>query len=89
MRVAIAVCQQSLPYRCIQTEQVMSYCTQLFVFLELESMHPGIILFLATRIPPMVMGLGGLDFGYGLVVVSFFAFWLALTGRIDKIAGTI
>lgn len=46
----------------------------------------GIILFFVIRIPPMVIGLGGLDYGYGLVILSFLTFWSALTGRLDRIA---
>jgi hypothetical protein len=43
-----------------------------------------IILFFIIRLPPMVLGLGGLDYGYGLVILSFLMFWTALTGRLDR-----
>jgi hypothetical protein len=49
----------------------------------------GIILFFVIRLPPMIIGLGGLDYGYGMVVLSFLMFWTALTGRLDKIATVI
>ncbi|MFW9842680.1 MAG: hypothetical protein ACFFES_17435, partial [Candidatus Thorarchaeota archaeon] len=45
-----------------------------------------IFLFFLIRLPPMVIGIGGLDYGYGVVLVSFLMFWAALTGRLDKIA---
>jgi len=45
-----------------------------------------IILFFLIRLPPMVFGLGGLDYGYGWVVASFLVFWTAITGRLDRIA---
>ena len=48
-----------------------------------------IILFLLIRISPMAMGIEGLDHGYGLVVISFAGFWTSLTGRMDRIVGTI
>ncbi|MHA2462770.1 MAG: hypothetical protein ACXAEJ_16195 [Candidatus Thorarchaeota archaeon] len=48
-----------------------------------------IILFFIIRLPPMVLELGGLDYSYGLVVVSYLLFWSALTGRLDRVAGTI
>jgi hypothetical protein len=44
-----------------------------------------IVLFFLIRLPPMVLGLGGLDYGYGLVCISFLMFWSALTGRLDRI----
>jgi hypothetical protein len=37
----------------------------------------------------MVIGIAGLDYGYGLVILSFLTFWLALTGRLDRIAARI
>ena len=37
----------------------------------------------------MAMGIEGLDHGYGLVVISFAVFWTSLTGRMDRIVGTI
>jgi len=43
-----------------------------------------IILFFIIRLPPMVLELAGLDYGYGLVIVSFLMFWSALTGRLDR-----
>ncbi|MFX1369309.1 MAG: hypothetical protein ACFFAY_11995 [Promethearchaeota archaeon] len=49
----------------------------------------GIILFFAIRVPPLVAGIGGLDYGYGLVFLSYLVSWSAMTGRLDKIAGTI
>jgi len=48
-----------------------------------------IILFFIIRLPPMVIGLGGLDYGYGLVVLSFLMFWSAFTGRLDRISATV
>jgi hypothetical protein len=45
----------------------------------------GIILFFLTRIPPLVLGLGGLDIGYGLVFASYFVIWLSMTGRMDRL----
>ncbi|MHA2222410.1 MAG: hypothetical protein ACXAAO_10190 [Candidatus Thorarchaeota archaeon] len=47
-----------------------------------------IILFFVIRLPPMVLGLAGLDYGYGVVIVSFLLFWSALTGRLDRITPT-
>ena len=44
-----------------------------------------IILFFIIRLPPMVIGIAGLDYGYGLVVLSFLIFWTALTGRLDRV----
>jgi hypothetical protein len=44
-----------------------------------------IILFFVIRLPPMITGIGGLDYGYGLVMLSFLVFWTSLTGRLDKI----
>jgi hypothetical protein len=44
-----------------------------------------IVLFFVIRLPPMVLGLGGLDYGYGWVFLSFLIFWLALTGRLDRV----
>lgn len=43
-----------------------------------------IILFFVIRLPPMVLGYGGLDYGYGWVILSFVMFWSALTGRLDR-----
>ncbi len=45
----------------------------------------GIILFFLTRIPPLVLGLGGLDIGYGLVFVAYLVIWLSMTSRMDRI----
>lgn len=45
-----------------------------------------IILFFLIRLPPMVLGFGGLDYGYGLVFISFLMFWSALTGRLDRVS---
>jgi hypothetical protein len=44
-----------------------------------------IVLFFVIRLPPMVLGLGGLDYGYGWVFLSFLIFWSALTGRLDRV----
>ncbi len=44
----------------------------------------GIILYFVTRVPPLVIGLPGLDYGYGAVFISYFMMWLAFTGRLDK-----
>jgi hypothetical protein len=48
----------------------------------------GIILFFATRLPPLIAGIEGLDYGYGLVFISYLVSWSAMTGRLDKVAGT-
>ncbi|MFX0108590.1 MAG: hypothetical protein ACFE7R_09920 [Candidatus Hodarchaeota archaeon] len=48
----------------------------------------GILLFLAIRIPFMLLNLPGVDPGYALISMSFLVSWLALTGRLDKWAGT-
>ncbi|MFX1272067.1 MAG: hypothetical protein ACFFAX_10290 [Promethearchaeota archaeon] len=48
-----------------------------------------IFLFFAIRLPPLIAELSGLDYGYGWVVLSFGMFWTALTGRLDRIAGTV
>jgi len=48
----------------------------------------GIILFFAIRLPPLIAGIGGLDYGYGLVFFSYLVSWSAMTGRLDKVAGT-
>ncbi|MFW9889731.1 MAG: hypothetical protein ACFFER_16200, partial [Candidatus Thorarchaeota archaeon] len=47
----------------------------------------GILLFLLIRIPILLIGILGLDPGYGLVTISFFVSWMALTGRLDKTLG--
>ncbi|MFW9786604.1 MAG: hypothetical protein ACFFE2_00395 [Candidatus Thorarchaeota archaeon] len=47
-----------------------------------------IILFFVIRLPPIVIGLAGIDYGYGWVVVSYLLFWSALTGRLDRITTT-
>ncbi|MFX1262154.1 MAG: hypothetical protein ACFFAZ_08715 [Promethearchaeota archaeon] len=44
-----------------------------------------IILFFVIRLPPMVLGFGGLDYGYGWVLLSYLMFWSALTGRLDRV----
>jgi hypothetical protein len=44
----------------------------------------GIILFFLARMPPLFLGLPGLDFGYGVVALSFFVSWLAVTGRLNR-----
>ncbi len=48
----------------------------------------GIFLYFLSRIPPIVLGLPGLDWGYGAVFFSYFSMWLALTGRMDRILKT-
>ncbi|MFX1485104.1 MAG: hypothetical protein ACFFCP_18140, partial [Promethearchaeota archaeon] len=48
-----------------------------------------IILFFVIRLPPMVLGIGGLDYGYGWVIASFLVFWTAITGRLDRASSSI
>jgi hypothetical protein len=45
----------------------------------------GLLTYLGIRIPILAVGVLGLDPGYGLVAISFALFWLAITGRLDKI----
>ncbi|MFW9861810.1 MAG: hypothetical protein ACFFEX_03790 [Candidatus Thorarchaeota archaeon] len=47
----------------------------------------GILLFLAIRIPFLIIGAPGVDPGYALVTISFVVSWLALTGRLDRTVG--
>lgn len=44
----------------------------------------GIVLFFLARLPPLLLGIGGLDWGYGAVLASFLVSWLAITGRFNK-----
>lgn len=44
----------------------------------------GILLYFLARVPPLVTGQSGLDWGYGLVSFSYLTMWFALTGRLDK-----
>jgi hypothetical protein len=46
-----------------------------------------ILLFFLIRLPTIVIGIGGLDYSYGLVFLSFLMFWLAFTRRLDRIYG--
>jgi hypothetical protein len=45
----------------------------------------GLLTYLGIRIPILFIGVLGLDPGYGLVAISFALFWLAITGRLDRI----
>ncbi|TXT54535.1 MAG: membrane protein of unknown function [Candidatus Thorarchaeota archaeon] len=48
-----------------------------------------IFLVFAIRLPVLIISFPGLDYSYGLSIVSFLIFWLAITGRLDKIAKTM
>ncbi|MFX1266246.1 MAG: hypothetical protein ACFFH0_12745 [Promethearchaeota archaeon] len=48
----------------------------------------GILLYIAIRVPILLVQIPGVDPGYALVTVSFLASWLAVTGRLDRYAGT-
>ncbi len=44
----------------------------------------GIILFFIARLSPLLLGVGGLDWGYSVVIEGFLVSWLAITGRLNK-----
>ncbi|MFW9850410.1 MAG: hypothetical protein ACFFF4_14855 [Candidatus Thorarchaeota archaeon] len=44
----------------------------------------GIVLFFLARLPPLLLGVAGLDWGYGAVLASFLVSWLAITGRLNR-----
>jgi len=48
----------------------------------------GVLLFLVIRIPFMLLNIPGVDPAYALVTVSFIVSWLAITGRMDRYAGS-
>ncbi len=48
----------------------------------------GVLLFLVIRIPFMLLNLPGVDPAYALVTISFLVSWLAVTGRMDRYAGS-
>ncbi|UCH04113.1 MAG: hypothetical protein JSW05_11095 [Candidatus Thorarchaeota archaeon] len=49
----------------------------------------GILLYIAIRIPILLIQMPGVDPGYALATGSFFVSWLAVTGRLDRYAGTV
>jgi len=44
----------------------------------------GIILYFVARLPPLLLLMEGVHYGYAAVLVSFFVTWLAITGRFNK-----
>jgi hypothetical protein len=46
----------------------------------------GLLIYLVIRIPYVILDIPGLDPSYGLVAISFILFWLAITGRLERLS---